>query len=64
MSLADNIRRLREQKKLTQHELAQKVGVSQQAILNFEKGKNNPNIVTGVNIAKALGVTCEELVEG
>lgn len=64
MAFAENLKRLRQQKGLTQQKLGEMAGVSQQAILNFEKGKNNPNIVTGVNIAKALGVTCEELVEG
>lgn len=62
MSLASNIKMLRERQGLTQEELARKVGVSQQAILNFEKDKNKPNIVTGVSIAKALGTTCEQLV--
>lgn len=64
MSFARNVRRLREKNHLTQVELAQKVGVSQQAILNFEKDRNKPNIITAVSIAKALNTTCEELVEG
>ena len=62
MSLADNIRRLREQKRLSQSELAEKAGVTQPAIDYFEKGKRIPNGFTLVEIAKSLDTTAEELV--
>lgn len=58
-----NLKELREQKNLTQYELAQLVGVTQGAIAQFELGSSLPNIKTAVRIADALGVTCEQLVK-
>ena len=58
-----NLKELREQKNLTQYELAQLVGVTQSAIAQFELGSSLPNIKTAVRIADALGVTCEQLVK-
>ena len=58
-----NLKELREQKNLTQYELAQLVGVTQSAIAQFELGSSIPNIKTAVRIADALGVTCEQLVK-
>lgn len=62
MSLANNIRTMREQQGLTQEELAKKVGVTQQAVDRYERGFMKPNIVVGVTLAKVLRTTCEELV--
>lgn len=64
MAFSDNAKRLREENQYTQAELAQIVGVSQQVIGDYEKGKKIPNIVTGVDLAKALGTTVEKLVKG
>lgn len=64
MAFSDNAKRLREEKQYTQAELGKLVGVSQQVIGDYEKGKKLPTIVTGVDLAKALGTTVEELVEG
>ena len=64
MSLADNIKRLREKKHFSQTELGKEVGVSQQAILGFEKGKIKPDVYTAVALAKKLDTTVEELVRG
>ena len=38
------------------------IGVSQQAIADYERGKIKPSIETGVNLAKALGTTVEQLL--
>lgn len=64
MAFSDNAKRLREEKQYTQAELGKLVGVSQQVIGDYEKGKKLPTIVTGVDLAKALGTTVEKLVEG
>ena len=64
MAFSDNAKRLREEKQYTLAELGKLVGVSQQVIGDYEKGKKLPTIVTGVDLAKALGTTVEELVEG
>ena len=64
MSLAKNIRRLREQNNMTQEELAKKVDVTQQSIGNYERKNVTPRPETLVEIAKALGTTVEKLVRG
>jgi transcriptional regulator with XRE-family HTH domain len=64
MSFPENLKRLREKKQLSQFELAEKCGITQQAIDRYERDLMKPNIIIGVNLAKALGTTCEEIVCG
>ena len=63
MAFSDNVKRLRERKNYSQSELAELVGVSQQAIADYEKGKKIPNIVTGVDLARKLDATVEQLLD-
>lgn len=63
MAFSDNVKRLRERKNYSQSELAELVGVSQQAIADYEKGKKIPNIVTGVDLARKLDTTVEQLLD-
>lgn len=44
----------RAEKKLTQQQLADQVGVSRQTIIALEKNKYNPSFILAVKIAKAL----------
>ena len=62
MSLADNIRHYREKKNITQKEVAEAVGITQQALSLFELGVKVPGIITAVDIAKNLDTTVEQLV--
>ena len=39
------------------------IGVSQQAIADYERGKIKPSIETGVSLAKVLGTTVEQLLD-
>jgi len=57
-----NFARLRAASGLTQEQLAERCGVSQQYISGLEKGKRNPTIVTLYVIAQGLGVSHVELV--
>lgn len=57
-----NCARIRSEKELTQEELAERSGFSQQYISDLERGKRNPTIVTIYEIAQALGVSHLELV--
>ena len=61
MSLAENIRIYREKANQNQKELAEKVGVTQQAISLYEQGIKAPSLAVAVKIAQALGTTCEKL---
>jgi transcriptional regulator with XRE-family HTH domain len=57
------LRRLRETNGWTQAELAKKARVTQALISQLEAGKKaSPSVVPLLRIAKALGVTVEELV--
>lgn len=63
MAFAENVKKLREEKGLTQEELARLVGITQPVIAQYEKGIRIPTIVNGVILAQKLGTTCEELVK-
>ena len=63
MSFSQKIKCLREQKALTQKELANLVDVSQPSIAQYEMGIKIPNIVVGVKLAKVRDTTCEELID-
>ena len=64
MAFAENLKTAREKKQISQYELAEMVGLTQTAIAYFELGTRQPNIYNGVQIAKALGTTAEQLVGG
>ncbi len=59
--IGESIRKLRKAKGLTQTELAEKLGTTQYVITNYERGANNPTAAKIPEIAKALGVTLEEV---
>lgn len=63
MSFAKNLRDKREEKGLTQGELAKAVGIAQPQIAKYESGIQVPNAITVVEIAKVLKITVEELVQ-
>lgn len=52
--LAGRLRSFRKQAGLTQAELAEKIGRTDEAISNIERGKSLPSIETMVSIATAL----------
>ena len=60
----DVIRRLRESKKLTQEELAQKLFVTSKAVSKWETGKGYPDISLLEPLAGALGISVIELLSG
>lgn len=55
------IAKLRKQKKITQSQLAEICGVSQQSISKIEVGNGNPSYLLAAKIAHALGCTTDEL---
>ena len=58
------IKRLREEKNLTQSELAQKIGVSSKAVSKWETGKGLPDISLIEALSYALSVSVMELMSG
>ena len=62
--LAKNLERLRTERKMTQEELAKRVGVSQPAIAQYEAGTATPRLYVTLRLASALNTSVEELIEG
>ena len=58
------IKRLREEKKLTQAELADKIFVTDKAVSKWETGRGYPDISLVEPLAKALDVSVIELLSG
>ena len=60
-TIGENIKRIRKEKGLSQKELGQKLGVSQQMIGQYEKSNAVPKLETLQKIADALDVPLSEL---
>lgn len=58
------IKELREKKKITQKELAQKINVSDKTISKWETEKGLPDIAIIGELANALGISVTELLTG
>ncbi|MCD8508147.1 MAG: helix-turn-helix domain-containing protein [Candidatus Pacebacteria bacterium] len=61
--LGENLRKIRTKKDITQTGLAEALGVDKSFISNIENGKTNPTLSTITSIAKALGVSSNELLK-
>ena len=61
--MENSIKSERAKKNITQEELAKKVKVSRQTINAIEKGKTDPKLSIGINIAKILKKKVEEIFE-
>jgi transcriptional regulator with XRE-family HTH domain len=61
--LADNIKRIRKKKGLTQEKLSRLADISNNTLVKIEMGMaKEPTITTVTKIADALGVSIDELV--
>lgn len=49
-----NLKKAREEKKITQREISSKIGISQQAYSLIENGKNQPSLSVAFKIADIL----------
>ena len=54
----------RKAKKLTQSELAEKLGISDRAVSNWENGKNMPDLSLFKPLCDILGISINELMSG
>lgn len=61
--VGQNFQRIRKEKGLTQEQIAEKTGFSQQYLSDLERGRRNPTIITLYELALALGVSHVALVE-
>ena len=58
------IRKMRNEKEMTQQELAEKIGVTDRAISKWENGRGTPDIALLIPLSKELGITVLELLNG
>ena len=63
-ALGQNVRQIRETKRLTQEKLAEFASLDPTYISGIERGLRNPGIRNVAKIAKALGITTAELCRG
>ena len=61
--LGENLKKMRIKKDISQIELARILGVDRSFVSNIENGKNNPTLSTITSLAKALGVSTNELLK-
>ncbi|WBM17460.1 helix-turn-helix domain-containing protein [Pseudomonas aeruginosa] len=60
MTIALNLKRFREAKKLTQREVWEAAGISKSSYTSYEAGRSDPTGEIIVRLAKALGVSTDE----
>jgi transcriptional regulator with XRE-family HTH domain len=60
--VGQNVKRIREQKGLTQERFAEISGFSQQYISGLEQGRRNPTVITLYELAVALGTNHVDLI--
>ena len=61
MKLKTRIRELRARDRLSQEDLAQRVGVRRETIGNLENGRYNPSLKLAMDIAQVFGTTVEDI---
>ena len=62
LNLSENIIRLRHEKKLTQEELADFMGVTKASVSKWEKGIHMPDLMLLPQLATYFDVTVDELI--
>lgn len=63
LTIAKNIQKLRQEKQMTQLELAQKLNYSDKSVSKWERGESLPDIIVLKSIADLFEVTLDYLVE-
>lgn len=60
----ENLRKIREEQKISQSQLAEQIGTTQQYVSRLESGKHIPSLYFFLLILRALDVSFEELTDG
>lgn len=64
MNFSDKLKEIRKSEGLSQEQLAEKIGVSRQAITKWETGKGLPDVENMIIIAEIFKTTLDELLKG
>ena len=63
MNIGENIKLARKKAKVTQVEMAEKLGVYQKDISRWENGEYTPSLETFAEICKILNASADDLLE-
>lgn len=63
MTFGEKVKKIREEKKMSQRLLGEKLGVTQQTVAQYEKIEDSPKLATVRKIAEALDVPLSDLIE-
>lgn len=63
MNIGENIKKARKKAKVTQVEMAEKLGVYQKDISRWENGEYTPSLETFAEICRILNASADELLE-
>ncbi len=64
MGFADNLRTIRKERNISQEDLAERLGVSRQAVSKWEQGMGYPEMEKMIMLSKELKVSLDFLVSG
>ncbi|MDD5921579.1 MAG: helix-turn-helix domain-containing protein [Eubacteriales bacterium] len=64
MDFGTQLKTLRKEKNMTQEQLAEKLGVSRQAVSNWENNKNLPDLEIIIRMSRIFSVTLDDLILG
>jgi putative transcriptional regulator len=62
--MKNDVRRLRDERNLSQAALGQALGVSRQTINSIETGKYDPSLPLAIRLARYFATTVEEIFHG
>ena len=63
VKLGKNLRLIRKGKGMSQGDIVRALGMGRGFVSNIENGKGNPTLTTITKLAKALGVSADELLK-
>lgn len=61
MDFGKQIKQMRLERKLTQEQMAEQLGVSRQAVSNWENNKNLPDLELIISISRLFSVSLDDL---
>lgn len=64
MNLGESVKKLRNDKGMTQEELAEAVGVQTSMIGHIERGMKIPSLAVALKLGEVLGCTVDEMCKG
>ena len=62
MTFGQNLKRIRKDMKLTQQEMADKIGISQSYYADIERDRKNISLRVILNLASGIGISVTKLI--